>query len=376
MGGTFGKDVCPLFNILRRSVFCPVDQRHLLAREGKGDRPREVLDRHPPCMNDLVRVGRPEERDVRNRPERCELFDRLVCRSVLPQADAVMGIDINRTDAHHGGEPDGGAHVFGEDEEGPSVRDHTFRESDAVQNGSHGMFPDPEMKVPSGGMPGLELRQTLQVRIVGRGKVRGTADKCRQVRRDGIQYLAGGFPCGHGANFRPKDRESVFPCLTELLRTNVFELLRQVGMRPLIPSEHRVPEGIPFLPQFHGFPEMGKDLGRNVEMLLGIPAEVFLRESHLFLAQRRAVRFGGILFVRTPVADVRSYFDQGRPLGFVLRRLDGCVDCVEVIPILHCLDMPSVRCETGRRVLRERQSGVSIDADAVVVVQIDDVPQL
>ena len=76
----------------------------------------------PPGLDDLVRVGGPEDEQARHRPKRGELLDGLVGRAVLADADRVVGEDVQDRDLHQRGQPDRGARVVGEDQEARPVR--------------------------------------------------------------------------------------------------------------------------------------------------------------------------------------------------------------------------------------------------------------
>ena len=62
----------------------------------------------------LDRVGRAEHQQVRDRPQRCEMLDRLMRRTVLAEADRIMRHHMDDADAHQRGQPDRGPAVVGE----------------------------------------------------------------------------------------------------------------------------------------------------------------------------------------------------------------------------------------------------------------------
>ena len=66
------------------------------------------LDDHPPRLDHLVGVARPQGDETRNGAQAGELLDRLVRRAVLAQADRIMGEDVDRRQLHQGGQPDRG----------------------------------------------------------------------------------------------------------------------------------------------------------------------------------------------------------------------------------------------------------------------------
>ena len=68
--------------------------RQLLPGEGQGDRAVPSLERERPRSDRLVGVARPDEPQVRDRPQGRVVLDRLVGRTVLAQADRVVGPDV------------------------------------------------------------------------------------------------------------------------------------------------------------------------------------------------------------------------------------------------------------------------------------------
>ena len=65
---------------------------------------------------------------------------------------------------------------------------------------------------------------------------------------------------------------------------------------------------------------------RNHEVLRRIEAEELLGQPHFLLAQRFAMRLGGILLVRRAIADMAVHDDQRRP---TLGPQEGPKACVE-----------------------------------------------
>ena len=88
------------------------------------------------------------------------------------------------------------------------------------------------------------------------------------------------------------------------------------------------------------------------------------------------MRFGGVGLVGRAVADHRLHDDHGRLVGHGLRLLDGLAEAVQVVHVGYVLHMPAVRLEALAHVFAERQVGVAVDGDGVVVVEIDQLAQL
>src|SRR5688500_7582634 len=86
------------------------------------------------------------------------------------------------------------------------------------------------------------------------------------------------------------------------------------------------------------------------------------------------MRLARILAVRTAEADARAAHDEGRPLIVLQRRRDRGLDIRHVVTV-HAADIPAVCVEAGLYVFRERQGSGSVDTDAVVVVQNDELAE-
>src|SRR2546422_3916656 len=115
---------------------------------------------------------------------------------------------------------------------------------------------------------------------------------------------------------------------------------------------------------------------RHVERLEAGPAEAWLGELHLFLAEWGAVCLGRVLLVRAAVRDVRAHDDQRRPVRDAPGRGERRIECAEVVAVRHALHVPAVALEPLGRVVRKREIGLAIYGDAVVVVDPDQTAEL
>ncbi len=113
----------------------------------------------------------------------------------------------------------------------------------------------------------------------------------------------------------------------------------------------------------------------HVERLVGRPAQLPLRPLHLVGAEGRAVGRGGVLLVRAAVANVGRDHDEGRSVRLGLCCLEGRVDALQVRPVVHVLHVPVVGLEACAHILREGEVRVAVDANFVVVVKVDQLPE-
>ncbi len=93
-------------------------------RQEDRDRALGALERDLHAIDGLVRVGGADHPQVRDRPKRHVVLDRLVRRAVLAEADRVVRPDPDDGKAHERREPHGRTHVVAEDKEGRAVRLH------------------------------------------------------------------------------------------------------------------------------------------------------------------------------------------------------------------------------------------------------------
>jgi hypothetical protein len=118
------------------------------------------------------------------------------------------------------------------------------------------------------------------------------------------------------------------------------------------------------------------DARRDVELLVGVPAENLLRGADLVLTERSAVRLGRVLRVRRWVRDVAADNDERRACRLLLRLGDRRPKRYQVVHVGDVLDVPAVGLEAlGLVLVVEAQRRRSIDRDAVVVVEDEELSQ-
>ncbi len=139
--------------------------------------------------------------------------------------------------------------------------------------------------------------------------------------------------------------------------------------------EAPAPRGLGRLPALDGAPQVREGRGRDEERLLGRIAELALRLDHLLGVERRAVHAESAL-LRAAVADLGLHDHERRLVGDAVRRLGCAPERVEVVPVGHGLHVPAVPVEDQGHVVRERHVRGARQADAVGVVEDDQLPQL
>ena len=164
-------------------IFCAVDGRQILAREDYDRRGLLHLHRGSVRFRDFVRVRWSKDRDVRHGAERREMFDRLVRRAVFADADRIVREDEKGRRLHERGETNHRAQEIREDEEGGAISSQP-REGQAVRDRAHRVFTNAKVHVaPRDPRTESSVGRILELRVVRRTQVCGTADEPRESRR-------------------------------------------------------------------------------------------------------------------------------------------------------------------------------------------------
>src|SRR5947209_19273558 len=100
-----------------------------------------LLERDSPGLADLIRITRPDGVHAWNAAQARELLDGLVRRPVLADTNGIMREYPNHRHFHDGREPDGAAHVIGEDQETGAERTQ-LRQRHSVAHRPHRVLAD------------------------------------------------------------------------------------------------------------------------------------------------------------------------------------------------------------------------------------------
>ena len=103
-----------------------------------------------PCLCGLDRIAGAEHQQVWDRPQRGQMFDRLVGRPVFAKADGIMRHHIDNALAHQRRQADRRAAVIGKDKKGAAIGNRPAMQRDAVHRRRHAMFAHPVMNIGAG----------------------------------------------------------------------------------------------------------------------------------------------------------------------------------------------------------------------------------
>ena len=147
------QDVAAAAQAVARLLGRARERRQLLAGQRQCDRTGRIrgasLGCHRPRGGRLVAIARPDEPQVRDRPQGCIVLDRLVGRAILAESDRIVGPDIDHVESAEGGEPDRAAHVVAEGEECRRVGHEAIVIRDPVDDPAHRMLAYPEAQIPA-----------------------------------------------------------------------------------------------------------------------------------------------------------------------------------------------------------------------------------
>jgi hypothetical protein len=156
----------------------------------------------------------------------------------------------------------------------------------------------------------------------------------------------------------------------------IRELLGKIGVLLGVPAEQLVPLVLRLGPARQCLTHVVEDFLRDVEMLIRVPAQLLLRQPNLLLAQRRAMGLGRVVHIRTAIGDVRAKLNDRGPPDLALGLDQGPLEALHIVAVaVDLLDVPSVRLEAFGPVFGEGQLRRPIDADMVVIVQVNQLAQ-
>ena len=324
-----------------------------------------------PCEKRLVRVGGPDHLDIRHRPDRRQVLDRLVGRAVLADPERVVGPDEDRGDLHDRRHPHRSAHVVTEDEEGGAVGPHAL-DRQRVDDRPHRVLADAEVQVAAVEVVAQDVLLVLEVGRRRRREISRSSDQLGHPRREPVQRLARGCPRGDRIVVRAEGGQ-----------------LGDVGQLGLVAAGHaqQLGGGLRVLrrvlleqprPLLLGGSAALLDAGEQLAHLLGDgerlaerPAEVLLGQLHLLGAEWRPVGGRRALLVRRAVTDHGRQDDQRRPVGDPLRLAERQLDLLQARLLRQLVNRPPVGLEAAGHLLTEGEVGRALDRDLVVVVDRD-----
>ena len=188
--------------------------------------------------------------------------------------------------------------------------------------------------------------------------------------REDVQHLPRRVAAGDALGIGRKLRQIAIPAGGQLAPLHLVDLARLLRIFFAVGGEEFGP-----LPDARAAPrapmpgvEMLADAVRHEELRVLRPAVGALGEPHLVVAERLAVRRGGVVPIRRTVADVAVENDDRRAPARFAEHAQRALDRLDVVGVADAQDVPAVTQEAQRDVLGERDVGAAFDRDVIVVV--------
>ena len=305
--------------------------------------------------------------------------------AVLAEADGVVGPDVDGVDVHQRGESDRRPHVVGELQERAAERAGRSVQHDPGEDRAHRVLAHPEVQHPA--VPvGFEVVgrnrwwpkgfDPVDGGVVAAGQVGGTAPELGQFGSDVVEHLAEGLAGGHRFGARLPVGDVGVPTVGQLLGQQPVQQLLALGFTLGPRVERRLPLLVCLAAAVDEFAGVADDLVADLEGLVGIEPEHLLRGGDLVLAERGAVHAAGVHLVGCGIADDGAQRDERRLVGDLLGLGDCLLDGDDVLAPLDLLHVPPVGPVARRDVLGQRDVGVVLDGDLVLVVEHDEIAEL
>ena len=223
--------------------------------------------------------------EVRDRPQRGQVLDRLVGGAVLAQADRVVGPHVDDRRLHHGGQADRAAHVVAEGEERAAVRAGGPVQGDAVEDRAHRVLADPEVQRAAVGLGVPHLRgdrlraervRALHRGVVALGEVRRAAPQLGQHVGQRLEHLAGGLAGGDALLVGLPRRQRLLPAHRQVAAEHALEQLLALGLARGPGVVQLGPLGVRLRPALHDLAGVRDHLVGDLEGLVRVEAEDLL----------------------------------------------------------------------------------------------------
>jgi len=190
--------------VLARIASCCL-RSHQSSRQFNGLQTRRSLSairrkpRNSIASHHFIRIAGADHEEAGKGAKVGKLLDWLVRWTVLPDANRVVGEDVNDRQLHHGAETDSAASVVAEYQEAGAVWPY-FHKAHPVWDGGHGVLTNAEVQIATAVGAGLKISRAIesQPSLGGRTKVCRPSQAVFLMRRAvpdmAVHYNAIGVP--------------------------------------------------------------------------------------------------------------------------------------------------------------------------------------
>ena len=215
-----------------------------------------------------------------------QLFDGLMGWAVLADSDRIVSKNINDRDFHQGAQPHRAPHVIDENKE-PRAEGPYLHQAQSVQDGSHGVFADAEVKIASAVVLRLKVAGAF-LRDPGLGgwsEICGSSNQPGNVPGGCVQHHTRRLAGSQAFWVRGEFRKIMVPAFRELPMLHAKEFFGEIRVLLAIFRYPREP-GVTqlFTALSDALTEVIVNAVGYVECFVFRPAIVAFRKQNLFFA--------------------------------------------------------------------------------------------
>ena len=114
----------------------------------------------------LGAIARPPDVEPRDHTQARRMFNRLMGRAIFAHTNGIVGKNVDDSDFHQRGHPDGIPAVITKRQKGPAVRNESAVQSDSIERGCHAKFTHPVVHITAPGLAATDRAAPGEIRQV------------------------------------------------------------------------------------------------------------------------------------------------------------------------------------------------------------------
>mmetsp|Transcript_61966 Transcript_61966/g.98130 ORF Transcript_61966/g.98130 Transcript_61966/m.98130 type:complete len:523 (-) Transcript_61966:186-1754(-) len=297
--------------------------------------------------------------------------------AILSDSNGIMGSDEDGACLRECGNSNGATHVIGEDGESGAVRDHAcLVKRERIGHCSHAELADAKAHVALGIAVFQEVTSALHQGHVGRCQVSGTTHELWQHVGNGVEAVLRVKTCCLALVLWGNLRQGFIPVLRQLaINHGALELRGKLRLLLLVLLPHLLPGCLLLSTCLCMLAEGVIHLLWHLELSV-VPAQLLASGLSLICTEGCTMGIMAVSLVGRAEADGGLHLDQSWLVSASLGLLDGLADGIHIgVALRHFQDLPSIALKALADILSEGEIGVSIDGDAVVIVESNQLSQ-
>ncbi len=305
------------------------------------------------------------------------MLDRLMGRTVLAQADGIVGVHQQYALMHQRRHAHGVARVVGKGQERAAIGNQRAVQRQAIHGRRHAKLPHAVIHIVAGRVGRLDGARDFLQRVVRAAQVGRATQQFGQFGADHIQRRLGGHTrrlcAGDGLRRTQRGLAGLAPVGRQPGAHAPLELRGELRKGAAIAAVELLPDVLGRASGLLVIPGCFELCG-HLEWRSS-PAKSLLGRRDLLGTQCLAMGGLGAGLGRGAEANHGLAADHRRPLQFALGLASGLRDRLAVLTI-HALHMPAIGLEALGRVIGEPALNLAVDRNAVVVVEHDELAEL